>query len=225
MKIRIKFSKHGVLKYIGHLDLMRYFQKAFRRTDINVSYSSGYSPHMIMSFAHPLGVGLESDGEYFDVELDDDESPEDIKRKLNEVMAEGIEILAVTVLGEKAGNAMASVAAADYDIVFTEKCPFNEATIERFKGAEEILFTKETKKSTKTFNIKEFVFSLSIKDDKTLSFCVDASSSGNLKPKFLVDSLFSLDGIEECKYHVFRKEIYQRDKDGKFIPLEVSLDE
>lgn len=225
MKIRVKFSKHGVLKYIGHLDLMRYFQKAFRRTDINIAYSTGYSPHMIMSFAHPLGVGLESDGEYFDVELVDDENPEEIKAKLNAVMAEGIEILAVTVLGDNAGNAMASVAAADYDVVFSDLCPITNDTIEKFLATEEILFTKETKKSTKTFNIKEFVFSLSLKDEKTLSFCVDASSSGNLKPKFLIESLFSLEGLEESKYHVFRKEIYQRNKSNELVPLEISLDE
>ena len=224
MKIRIKFSKHGVLKYIGHLDLMRYFQKAFRRTDINVSYSAGYSPHMIMSFAHPLGVGLESDGEYFDVELDDAENTEDIKNKLNAVMAEGIEIIAVTELGENAGNAMASVAAADYDVIFVDACPITEETIKKFEDTQEILFTKETKKSTKTFNIKEFVFSVSLKDERTLSFCVDASSSGNLKPKFLIDTLLELQNVTECKYHIFRKEIYQRNSNNELIPLEVSLE-
>ena len=83
MKVRFKFSKHGVLKYIGHLDLMRYFQKAFRRTDIDVLYSKGFSPHMIMSFAQPLGVGVESDGEYFDVEVSDEEDISAVVSKLN----------------------------------------------------------------------------------------------------------------------------------------------
>ena len=64
MKIRIKFRKYGIMKFIGHLDIMRYFQKAMRRADIDICYSSGFSPHMIMSFASPLGLGLESDGEY-----------------------------------------------------------------------------------------------------------------------------------------------------------------
>ena len=69
MKLRIKFSKHGVMKFIGHLDVMRYFQKAMRRADIDIAYSTGFSPHQIMSFAQPLGVGVESNGEYMDVEL------------------------------------------------------------------------------------------------------------------------------------------------------------
>ena len=50
------------MKFIGHLDTMRFFQKAIRRADIPVAYSEGFSPHMIMSFAAPLGVGTTSSG-------------------------------------------------------------------------------------------------------------------------------------------------------------------
>ena len=56
MKVRIKFRKQGVMKFIGHLDVMRYFQKAIRRADIDIAYTEGFSPHMILSFAAPLGV-------------------------------------------------------------------------------------------------------------------------------------------------------------------------
>ena len=63
MKIRVKFKKWGCMKFIGHLDMMRYFQKAVRRADIDIRYSEGYSAHQIMSFAAPLGVGITSDGE------------------------------------------------------------------------------------------------------------------------------------------------------------------
>jgi len=69
LKARIKFRKYGVMKFIGHLDIMRFFQKVMRRADIPIAFTGGYSPHMIMSFANPLGVGLTSDGEYFDIEL------------------------------------------------------------------------------------------------------------------------------------------------------------
>lgn len=51
MKIRIKFRKYGTMKFIGHLDVMRYFQKAIRRSEVNIRYSEGFSPHQIMSFA------------------------------------------------------------------------------------------------------------------------------------------------------------------------------
>ena len=54
MKIRVRFRKWGSMKFIGHLDMMRYFQKAVRRADIDICYSEGFSPHQIMSFAAPL---------------------------------------------------------------------------------------------------------------------------------------------------------------------------
>ncbi len=69
MKIRIKFSKQGNMRFIGHLDIMRYFQKAMRRADVDIRYSEGFSPHQIMSFAAPLGVGLTGSGEYLDIEV------------------------------------------------------------------------------------------------------------------------------------------------------------
>ena len=63
MKVRIKFAKEGMMKFIGHLDIMRYFQKAIRRAELPIAYSEGFSPHMILSFAAPLGVGITSLGE------------------------------------------------------------------------------------------------------------------------------------------------------------------
>lgn len=62
MKLRMRFGKEGIVKFIGHLDIMRYFQKAFRRANVDITYSQGYHPHPCLSFASPLGVGLESRG-------------------------------------------------------------------------------------------------------------------------------------------------------------------
>ena len=62
MKIRIKFAKTGVMKFVGHLDVMRYFQKAIRRAELPMDNSDGFSPHMLLSFASPLGVGISSTG-------------------------------------------------------------------------------------------------------------------------------------------------------------------
>ena len=73
LKARIKFKKYGALRFIGHLDVMRFFQKAIRRAHIPIAYTGGYSPHMIMSFANPLGIGITSEGEYFDIEQKEDD--------------------------------------------------------------------------------------------------------------------------------------------------------
>ena len=82
LKARIKFRKYGCMKFIGHLDVLRFFQKAIRRADIDICYSEGYSPHMIMSFASPLGLGLESDGEYMDIRINGSISSKEAVRRL-----------------------------------------------------------------------------------------------------------------------------------------------
>ena len=100
---------------------MRYFQKAIRRADIDILYSEGYSPHQIMSFASPLGLGITSEGEYMDIAVGQTDSSVESIRRLNAQMAEGIEILSYRQLPEKNTNAMASVAAADYVVDFREE--------------------------------------------------------------------------------------------------------
>ena len=88
MKVRIKFSKEGPVKFVGHLDTMRYFQKALRRAELPVAFSGGYSPHMIMSFAVPLGVALVAAADYL-VEFRPGKEPSiDWKSRVKEFLAQ-----------------------------------------------------------------------------------------------------------------------------------------
>lgn len=112
--LRIKFERTGPVRYIGHLDMMRYFQKAVMRAGIDIRYSEGFNPHQIMSFAYPLGVSMETRGDYLDIDVLSYQDCETVTDRLNAVMAEGIKVISTTALPEGAKNAMASVAAADY---------------------------------------------------------------------------------------------------------------
>lgn len=112
--LRIKFERTGPVRYIGHLDMMRYFQKAVMRAGIDIRYSEGFNPHQIMSFAYPLGVSMETKGDYLDIDVLSYQDCRTVTDRLNTVMAEGIRVISTTALPEGAKNAMASVAAADY---------------------------------------------------------------------------------------------------------------
>lgn len=223
MKVRIKFSKEGSVKFIGHLDIMRYFQKAIRRSDIDIAYSTGFNPHQIMSFAAPLSVGFESDGEYFDVELNSLVSEEDLKNRLNAVMVDGIKVLAVSVLDEKEGNAMASVAAADYLVSFSEKITLPDDWKEKltaFYARETISVMKKTKKSEKEIDLKEGIYALEIRDDKVY-LLLDAGSGSNIKPGFVLETFLKTIDVElpEFPFRVRRLETYKRNSKGKLLPL------
>ena len=85
MKIRNKFQTQGALKFIGHLDVMRYFQKMNRRAKLDVRYTEGFSPHQEMSLANPLSLGMTSSSEYADIEFLSWPSRQELIDRLNAV--------------------------------------------------------------------------------------------------------------------------------------------
>lgn len=225
MKVRIKFSKNGPIKYIGHLDVMRYFQKAIRRAEIDIAYSQGFSPHQIMSFAQPLGVGVESNGEYVDVELNSAVSAVDVMDKLNAVMNEGIQIESVKMLPEGTMNAMASVAASKYVISIKEGCDLGADFFSqciRLGQKKHIYIVKKTKKSEVTMDLKPAIFDMDISEDGLMLF-VDSSSSGNIKPNLVLEEVCRENGIEynPLAFAIRRLEMYTRVGDeGKLVPMD-----
>ena len=227
MKLRIKFNKFGAVKFIGHLDVMRFFQKALRRADIDVAYSGGFSPHQIMSFASPLGVGLESNGEYFDVEILSPISSQEFMDRVNAVSIPEMQILDVRLLPEKAGNAMASVAAAGYTIRFREGRALEEnlqQKFEQFISQEQILITKATKRGTAEIDLKPAIYEYKVNDD-SVYLLVNASSEGNIKPTLVMDAFAAFLGqeLQTNALLITREETYgsKTDENGKqvFIPL------
>ena len=104
IKYRIKFTKTGNMIYIGHLDLLKFFQRTIKRAGLPIAYSLGFNPHQLMIFAIPLSLGVSSVGEYLDIQLKQDMSCEEIENRLNSTMPLGIKILSVRKLveGEKA---------------------------------------------------------------------------------------------------------------------------
>ncbi|MCR4704890.1 MAG: TIGR03936 family radical SAM-associated protein [Lachnospiraceae bacterium] len=226
-KIRIQFSKHGNIRFIGHLDVMRYFQKAVRRAGIDIAYSEGFSPHQIMSFASPLGVGLESDAEYMDIVVNSIAGGEKgMVDALNSVMAEGIRVINARLLPDNAKNAMASIAAAAYFVRFREgfepDFPYAEK-LKEFYALPSIMITKKTKKNEIELDLKPSIYQL-YEVDGGIYMLVNASSAGNIKPGTVMEAFYRMNGRElpEFSLHITRREIYTYDGEGesaKLIPL------
>lgn len=227
MNIRIKFRKYGPMKFISHLDVMRYFQKVIRRAQIDICFSEGFSPHMIMSFASPLGVGLTSDGEYVDIRVNTAPSSAEAVRRMNETMAEGMEVVSFRLLPENSKNAMSIVAVADYEVRFREgRKPENgwKERWQEFLSQPEIRIRKETKKGHQEADIRPWIYDWSIMEDG-LFLQVSAGSVHNLKPELLIQAFGAWAGMEipVSALLVHRKEIYaDQGTDGKrrLIPLE-----
>lgn len=182
MNVRVKFAKFGNMKFIGHLDVMRYFQKAIKRAGLPIVYSQGFHPHQIMSFANPLGVGVTSECEYVDLELYGDVSVEEITKKLDAAMTDGFKILGCRILpdplsGRKRETAMSLITAADYLVSLKDgySFPFNEEeTLNKFSDffAQELIpIVKEVKKSGREeeMNVKVYFYAQAPSKEKMLS--------------------------------------------------------
>ncbi|MCL2052715.1 MAG: TIGR03936 family radical SAM-associated protein [Lachnospiraceae bacterium] len=221
MKVRIKFSKYGVMKFIGHLDLMRFFQKAVRRAGIDIAYSGGFNPHQIMSFASPLGVGIISNAEYLDIGLNEDVADiNEIKYRLSAQMVEGIRIIAVAKLEENAANAMASVAVAGYTVIFSDKVvlPIDwTGQFEAFLQKETIIYTKRTKKVVREIDLRPLIYEAEIyakaemcAENRGIYLLINAGSAESIKPQFVIEAFFDYIGqqLPEFALSICREEIY-----------------
>lgn len=249
MKIRIKFQKYGVMKFVGHLDIMRYFQKAIRRADIDIAYSGGFCPHQIMSFASPLGVGATSDGEYLDIEVNSTSSSNESIKALNNAGVEGITVCSYRRLPDNAKTAMSMVAAADYIIglcAASQSCLPNDwkHKITEFYAQTSIPILKKTKKSEKELDLKSLIYELSAdvseeekaevlkKQNKTnspaaafIKMRLCSGSVDNIKPALVMQAFYQYLGTDMQKEAMFihRKELFarvEREKELVFVPLE-----
>lgn len=201
------------MKFIGHLDTMRYFQKAVRRAGLPAAYSGGFSPHMIMSFAAPLGVGVTSQGEYFDLELTEELPTGEIERRLDEEMVEGFAVISARKVEEgKAGKAMSLVAAADYLVSFRDESALPEnwkERLEEFLSQPSILVTKKTKKNEKEIDLRPLIYSWELRGNAV--FLTLASASSNYtKPDMVLDTFLNYLGQEPepYSYLIRRMEVY-----------------
>lgn len=221
MKIRIKFKKYGAAKFIGHLDVMRYFQKAIRRAGVDICYSGGFSPHQVMSFAAPLGVGITSVSEYVDIEVQSTGNSKTMVKCLNEVMAEGFEIVSFRQLPDSAGNAMSIVAAADYTLAFRPGYEPEEKgaqgwleEMREFFNQPSVVIMKKTKKGQVEMDVKPLIYELrpvqSGEGEPALFMKISTGSLSNVKPELLLDGYYSFLGQERPPFAFMlqREEVY-----------------
>ena len=203
MKIRIKFSKQGHMKFIGHLDTMRYFQKVMRRANVDICYSEGFSPHQKMSFAAPLGVGIVSNGEYFDIEVNSTDSSNEMIKRINEANVEGIEVLKYKLLDDNAKNCMAIIAGADYTALGLNKLLTKDDLVV-YLSQPEIVVLKKTKKSEKEIDIKPWIYELKLTDEG-LFMKVAQGSASNLKPDLVMDAFAKFAQVTLPEYVTYER--------------------
>ena len=168
---RVLFEKKGNAVWISHLDLMRLFQRAFKRSGLALTHTQGFNPRPSVSIALPLSVGVESSCELLDFELDGDKVANRIVRgKLNDFLVPGIRVIKVYDNMQKIKH----LALLDTVVTLEYDNGIPEGTVEGLRelfGREEVLVEKKTKSNgIQDQNIIPMIKSLDVVavDDKTL---------------------------------------------------------
>ncbi len=221
MRIRVKFSKCGNVKYVGHLDTMRLFQRAIKVAQLPVGYSQGFSPHSLVYFALPLAVGMSSEGEYMEIVMAEPITVEEVRERLSKVMVAGITLLDVFEVEEKTPSLMSLVQGADYKLILNVP-NYNEITAAALEAkveeSDELIVLKKGKKGIAPVDIKPLILESQFTQAEEailIDLKVYAGSSKNLNPDLFVKALL---GDQSYKLQVMRKELYAEGDKG-FVPI------
>ena len=206
MIVRAKYSKGEEVKYVGHLDSMRTFIRCIKRTCLPIKYSAGFNPRVQISFALPLGVGVTSESEYFDLELESKMNETLLMGELNSVLPVGFKIREVKFIEDKK-SLMSLVKEAVYEITVEGEFEFLNV-IELFEQ-NEVMLEKESKnkKEMKEFNLKDYILDINFDEQKSkIIVHSTAGSVNNMNPQFIIKAIEKYVGKVE-DYEIHRKEL------------------
>lgn len=193
---RAQIRKGKEIAFLSHLEYMNVFMSALLRSKLPAAYSEGFNPHLKVSFATALGVGVTSDCEYVDFVLNEKISDAEVMKKFNEQLPHGMEILRLKKISGKVPALMSAVDFSRYEV--SVSCEENFDTVEeivkKFNDAKEIFFTRITPKKTREIEIKKYLAERLKLIDKVdgeiiLKFGIKITPEGSLKPSEILKVL------------------------------------
>ena len=208
-KYRIRYAKGEQVKFIAHLDMLKVFSRAAIRAEIPIVYSTGYNPHPDFVFGMPLAVGVTSDAEYVDTSLSEYMPPEEVMKRFNDTMPEGIKILECSVIGPGTPNIMKAVRASSYYIEAALSDPDDPGASQEelfskmkavFDKKESVKVMKWSKNGEKEIDITPLFFEFLLKEAKEKT-CVmyletSAGNEATLRPELALSGISSAAGVK-----------------------------
>ncbi len=225
MRMMVAFEKGAALRYIGHLDLMRTVQRGLRRSNLPIMYSNGFNPHIRLSFAAPLSVGVIGLNELMEVPLEDGVTPEEFIHRMNAVLPACLQMRTAHAIDDSYPALMSLVAGADYRISFA-KCEEGKKTAEAFESfmaLDSFVANRRTKSGENPCDIRPFVIggTCSETDDAyVIRLRTIATQAGMLKPSLWFDSLRDYADCGEIQHLIYREHILAKDQSGQLTPME-----
>jgi len=218
LRLRVQFTKEGYAAYLSHLDLARVLERAFRRARIPVLYSQGFNPRPKISFGQPLALGVQSKAEYFDADISARFNG-DLKRLLNPHLPQGLKIVRVRRIRDKASSLSQIINAAEYEIRFQQH-PLSEEEIDRrlreIRQTRSLMVEHFSKGKVKPLDIRPFIASIRRRGKRLIV------RTRNVERRSLrIDDLVRLVFGRSDKVEVVRKRQLVETAHNKKTPLEI----
>ena len=237
--IRIRFTRGEEVKFISHLDLMKSFERAIRRSGLPIAYSQGFNPHPQMVFGLPLSVGVTSESEYADFELAQEVKPEQFMEALNGSLPNAIRIIGAKEKYIKT-NIMASISGADYalDIFMNEVFSLEAAAkkLEMLMEKDSIKVLKEGKGAAKEIDIRSLILDAKLEIIERVPFGYEefksaftvftrfkAGSAANLRPELFIKALVEQAELPVVTSRLHRKALYVEKNGGMADPMDSAV--
>lgn len=229
--IRAKYKKEDDMIFISHLDLQRLLQRAFRRAEINLSYSQGFNPHPKMSYGNALALGVESQGEYVDIEIEDDITVEEFLKRINEKLPKGVEFLKAEEITSQTPSLSSIILYGEYLFNIDLELPLSKELVKSrvldFAKSESIMITKKNKKGKEVeVDIRPLIrnFDLVSLDDEKVTFgaTIATGSKANLNINTLIPiilkDILNIE-MDQREVEVIRRDLYTMEGGELVTPL------
>lgn len=215
------FEKSERLRHIGHLDIQRAVMRALRRSGLPVSYSKGFNPHILLTFASALSTGAAGRREIMDVQLDRDVTPEEFMAAMNGALPPEMQVSFARQLDDKHVALMAQVQAADYTMTILDEAAAAQliAALPAFLAQESILTMRKTKSGMKETDIRPLLLELR-GEGNVLHAVMTLTERLACKPNMLIEAMSAFAGIEIPRVMVVRNGLLGLDESGALVPLE-----
>ncbi len=221
-RIRIRWQKHAPVRFTSHLDCMRAFERAFRRGQVPTAFTEGFNPHMRIAFGPPLPLGLVSDDEYLDLQLEAVFTDRHFLR-LQACLPSGFTVAAYKPVFNTSQSLSESLNRADYHAVLEHPVEDAPDRVAAFLESTEVQV--ERKKRGTFVDIRPSVVSLSSHHDGTrheYRFTLKLGEAGAARPQEIVAALSGLDLSEAAKSFTRRLKLYAVRGGRELLPLDLA---
>jgi len=187
MRIRITFTKQNALRYTGHLDLHRLWERAARRAELPLAYSQGFHPQPKMNMAAALPLGFSSRCEVLDMRLEREISLDGLCEKLQGTLPSGIQVLSIEQTDDRAPALQTQVVSAEYEVYLTEAVDGSDLKrkVDSIMDSESIIRTRRGKQ----YDLRPLVEDLKLMADDMVFMKLTAKEGATGRPDEVLEEL------------------------------------